>query len=282
MKLRRAFICGIAGVVLVGGKLFAADSNPTNPSVTTPPVYVSDYTHANGPLPDGVIAWDDLTQTADATNGQDFARFTFNFTNATAGNVTILSVHPGCGCTTAKLPPMPWTISAGSNGAIQASVNLAGKSGTLFLNVTVTTDKGWKELMLRINIRPPFVVNLTEEQRAADLAAAKVDRQAVFKGDCASCHLKNVRVKSGQSLFTAVCSVCHEAENRATMVPDLAALKIPTNREFWRTWITFGKPGSLMPAFASDQGGPLNYQQITSLAVYLNAVHPSHVPPAPQ
>ena len=49
--------------------------------------------------------------------------------------------------------------------------------------------------------------------------------------------------------------------------------------EFWRTWITAGKAGSLMPAFATSQGGPLNDMQIASLAAYLNAVIPSKVPP---
>jgi hypothetical protein len=61
------------------------------------------------------------------------------------------------------------------------------------------------------------------------------------------------------------------------MVPDLTKLKVPTDREFWRTWITYGKPGSLMPAFATSQGGPLSDMQIASLAAYLNAVYPSKV-----
>jgi mono/diheme cytochrome c family protein len=108
-----------------------------------------------------------------------------------------------------------------------------------------------------------------------------VDRQAVFKGDCASCHIKKIEGKYGQPLFAAVCAVCHETENRATMVPDLRNLQVPTNVEFWRTWITAGKAGSLMPAFATSQGGPLNDMQIASLAAYLNAVYPSHATNTP-
>ena len=64
-------------------------------------------------------------------------------------------VHPSCGCTTVELPPRPWTIPAGSNGTIKVSVNLAGKSGMVFKSVSVSTDKGKKDLMLRINILPP-------------------------------------------------------------------------------------------------------------------------------
>ena len=65
------------------------------------------------------------------------------------------------------------------------------------------------------------------------------------------------------------------------MVPDLSHLKVPTNPDFWRVWITSGKPGSLMPAFAKAQGGPLDDIQIASLAQYLNAIYPSTVPLPP-
>ena len=106
---------------------------------------------------------------------------------------------------------------------------------------------------MRINILPPVKIQLTEEERAKGVAAAKIDRQAIFKGDCASCHAKNVQGKYAKDLFDSVCSVCHDAEQRASVVPDLHALKVPTNEEFWRTWIAHGKPGSLMPAFASAE-----------------------------
>jgi mono/diheme cytochrome c family protein len=83
-------------------------------------------------------------------------------------------------------------------------------------------------------------------------------------------------------LFQADCAICHEASPRATMVPDLHQLKVPTNEEFWRTWIAHGKPGSFMPAFSQSDGGPLSDMQIASLAAYLNTVIPSHVTPLPQ
>jgi len=248
----------------------------TNANVSSKPVYVPDTSHANEPMPDGVLAWNSLMETAEATNEQAFARFNFTFTNITAGNVTILNVHPSCGCTTAELPPVPWLLPAGTNGEIKLKVNLEGKSGTLFKQVAITTDKGIKNLMLRINILPPPpMAEMTEAQRAAGLAAAKADRQAVFKGDCANCHVKKIEGKYGQQLYNAICAICHESPHRASMVPDLHNLPVPTNEEFWRTWITAGKAGSLMPAFATSQGGPLSDLQIASLAAYLNAVCPS-------
>ena len=277
MRLRPALIVA-ATILCFAAGIFTATAQSN--TVASAPVYVPDYTHATQPLADGILAWDALLKAVDATNEQDFARFTFSFTNATAGQVTILMVHPSCGCTTAELPPVPWQIPAGGNGQIKLSVNLAGKAGTLFKTVNIVTDKGNKNLMLRINILPPPPApEMTEAQRDAGIMAAKADRQAVFKGDCTSCHVKKIEGKYGQQLFDAICAVCHEAKDRATMVPDLHNLKVPTNEEFWRTWITAGKAGSLMPAFATSQGGPLTDMQIASLAAYLNAVIPSHVPP---
>ena len=308
MKLLRTFFA-VAGLLFAAGNLPVAAQ--TNAAAATAPVYVPDYTQAGEPLPDGVLAWDELTKAVDATNEQTSVRFIFSFTNvATAAStslatnvvnipglpastnvvtvtnsilpamVTVLSVHPSCGCTTAELPPVPWQIPPGGNGQIKLTVNLQGKAGTLFKTVNVTTDHGRKDLILRINILPPPPMpEMTEAQRNAGIMAAKADRQAVFKGDCASCHLKKTEGKYGQQLFDALCAICHEASSRATMVPDLHNLQVPTNEEFWRTWITAGKAGSLMPAFASSQGGPLNDLQIASLAAYLNAINPSHVPP---
>ena len=322
------------GVMLFAAGAFCAVVQPTN-AVASKPVYVPDTSHQNEPLPDGLIIWDALTKATDATNGQDFARFVFNFTNvaqiiktAQATNVTtltnftsvtnssfwarlsgktvtrlanfsyatnvvtvtnsitpvpvtILSVHPSCGCTTAELPPVPWTIPSGTNGQIKIAVNLQGKAGMLFKSVNITTDKGRKDLMLRINILPPPPPKpMTAEERAHGVAMAKIDRQAVFKGACASCHVKNIQGKYGQPLFAALCSVCHEANPRASMVPDLHQLKDQTSEEFWRAWITAGKAGTLMPAFATSQGGPLNDLQIASLAAFLNTTIPPHpVPP---
>jgi cytochrome c553 len=266
----------VAGTVSAGAQHLA--DNP----VATAPVYAPDTTHAEEPLPDGILVWDELLKSADATNEQPLVKFTYAFTNITPKSVTILAVRPSCGCTTAELPPVPWMIPAASNGVIKLTVNLQGKSGTLFKSVNISTDKGRKELMLRINIQPPPPLpKLTEEQRDANIAAARKDRQAVFKGDCASCHLRKIEGKYGQPLYETVCAICHESPDRIAVVPDLRKLQVTTTEEFWRSWITYGKPGSLMPAFATSQGGPLTDMQIASLAAYLNAVNPSKATNAP-
>ncbi len=200
-------------------------------------------------------------------------------TNSIPMPVVITQVHPSCGCTTAQLPPLPWTIAPGTNGEIGLTVNLAGKFGTVVKTVHVATSQGSKDLIIQITILPPVMRILTDADRMKQMEIAKVDRQAVFKNDCASCHVKPGEFKYGKDLFDADCGICHEAEHRATMVPDLHNLKVPTNEEFWRTWIAHGKPGTFMPAFSEGDGGPLSDMQIASLAAYLNAAIPSRVPP---
>ena len=301
------------GIIFSTASLFAGDTNPPGNFITTRTIYVPDISHSNVPLPDGVLAWDGTSKATDAGADQEQANFTFNFTNVakridislvtnviTSTNsiiltnvtaitnftpiaVTILAVHPSCGCTTSKLPSsLPWTIPPGTNGQFDLSVNLEGKSGTLYKTVEVSTDKGKKTLMLRINILPPVIPTMNDADRALALAAAKVDRQAVFHGDCATCHVKPGQRKYGKALYDADCGICHEAENRATMVPDLHALKVPTNADFWSTWLAHGKAGSLMPAFSASDGGPLSDMQIASLASFLSQAIPSKVPPAAQ
>jgi mono/diheme cytochrome c family protein len=280
MKLRRFYFVAAASLLIGTGSFSVTAQVATD--VASAPVYVPDMTHAGEPLPDGVIAWDETIKATDAAFDQDFAKFTFSFTNVATNVIAILTVHPSCGCTTADIPPTPWIIPAGSNGQIKVSVNLAGKAGTLFKSLTVTTDHGRKDLMLRINMQsapPPKA--MTEDEKAKGIAAAKIDRQAVFKGECATCHINKIQGKYGQQLYDAVCGICHEAEHRASMVPNLHTLNLPTNEEFWRTWITYGKPGSLMPAFAQSQEGPLNDLQIASLAQYLHAMIPPNVTNAP-
>ena len=65
------------------------------------------------------------------------------------------------------------------------------------------------------------------------------------------------------------------------MVPDLHNLNHSTDRIFWRVWISKGKVGSLMPAFARTEGGPLSDEQIASLVDYLAENVPSRPAAAP-
>jgi cytochrome c553 len=283
MKSNSAFFLAVAAVFLAGKIIFADTVATSNSVMTTPAVYVPDTTHENDQFTNNsILAWEDVVLETNATSDDADSHFTFAFTNVSPDKLAILDVHPSCGCTTAQLPPLPWLVPAGSNEQFGVTVNLAGKSGTIYKTIKVTTDKGYTQLMVKINIQPPVLAVLSDADRALGMAKAKADRQAIFKGDCVSCHVKHGEGKYGEALYAADCGICHEAVHRATMVPDLHTLKTATNDQFWQTWIAHGKPGSLMPAFSTADGGPLNDMQIASLAAYLNMSIPSHVAPTPQ
>jgi mono/diheme cytochrome c family protein len=95
-----------------------------------------------------------------------------------------------------------------------------------------------------------------------------MDRQAVFRNDCASCHVAPTVGKQGAELFQAACAICHSAAHRAGMVPDLGIAREPRDAAYWRKWIREGKVGTLMPGFAVAHGGPLTEEQIESLIAF--------------
>ena len=220
------------------------------------------------PLPQGILAFDGELKQTTVHEGDTQAHFIFNFTNVSSKDVTISAVRTSCGCTTAELPPMPWILPSHAKGRIPVTMNVLGHTGKDFKTVTVTTLQGFKTLNVEADILPsPEDDKMGDRERNLELA--KADRQAVFKGECAKCHAAPTEGKMGQELYVLACGICHDANPRSTMVPNLNALPVPTSFEFWQTWISQGKTNSLMPAFAQTAGGPLTDEQITSLAKYL-------------
>ena len=229
------------------------------------------------------LVWDAMEKTVSPAPGDTTANFQFWFTNTATTNISILSVYPGCGCTTANVPPMPWKIDAGTNGVIPASVDLKGKSGVLSKTITVNSSGGQQTLTLKIIMPKDPVAAMADRQRNIEMA--KTDKQAVFKNDCARCHFTPVVGRTdGEEIYLAACAICHEPhawakasgkENepheRNEMVPDLAALKNPTSKQFWKITVANGnnKPGTLMPAFSKRNGGPLDDAQMDALVEYL-------------
>jgi Cytochrome c, mono- and diheme variants len=252
-----------ATVEIVSSEVIPAPAPPAQGVQPGKPLSVDDF-----------LKWDAETKEAIATNDVIETQFSFWLTNVSTFDVTINGVGTSCGCTAARLPSQPWTLPPGSNGVINVTMNLANKSGTITKTVTVSTDKGSKMLFVRSIILPPAAGQMTGNERQSNQMIALADRQAVFRGDCARCHA-DTRDKLGKELYASVCGVCHEAEHRASMVPNLRELKQPTNAEYWRNWITKGKPGTLMPAFSEKEGGILNDAQIESLVKYLTEAIPS-------
>jgi len=227
------------------------------------------------PLPAGILAFDAETKESILKPGELMATYLFLLTNVSPAEVTISRVQPSCGCTTAQLPPMPWKIPAGGTGQIPVNMNVQGKSGLVIKTLSVFTDKGQKTLMLKTTILQPDPKLMTAADRDRNQLLAKTDRQVVFKGDCARCHVEPVIGKVGKDLYLTACGICHEAEHRATMVPDLRNLPNDSNADYWKLMITMGKEGTLMPAFGQALGGPLSDLQIKTLVDYLVANFPA-------
>ena len=230
---------------------------------------------------DEFLKFDAEAKTESVTNGTEKALFTFDVTNISSGDVTINYIVGSCHCTVAQLPSQPWKLAPNEIGQFTATMDLAGSppNSSKFKTLTISSDKGMKVLQVTTRILPDMS---TAESRTNSMKMATADRQAVFKNaDCVQCHADTAKDsaghdKMGKELYAAVCGVCHEAEHRATFVPDLHHLADATSAQFWRLWITSGKPGTLMPAFAKSEGGPLSSEQIDSLVQYLSETIPQH------
>jgi mono/diheme cytochrome c family protein len=276
--------CGLGIVLLItGAGLFGIiGSAPAQSNVPQIPRPIVPATVTPVGALDKFLQFDAEDKTVTVTNGTEQAHFTFSVTNISNEEVLINYIIGSCHCTVAQLPSQPWKLAPKEVGEFSATMDLAGSppDSSKFKTLTVNADKGQKVLKVTTRILPDMS---SPEERTNMMKMATADRQAVFKNaDCVQCHVETAKDSSGhdkmgEELYTAVCGVCHESSHRATFVPDLHHLKDPTSAAFWRIWITSGKPGTLMPAFAKIEGGPLSNEQIDSLVNYLSA----SIPPEP-
>ncbi len=231
------------------------------------------------------LAYDSQSKRYDAAPGEEYARYSFIITNVFTNDIVIDAISNSCGCTTVSLPRLPWRLAPNESGEIKAQIHLIGKTGlitktmTNFYHTMPDKEKFVSVASLVVYVPPPPAARgkLSDEDRAAAMLKAKNDAQAIFSGDCAKCHADRGAEKYGQDLYAVDCGICHESSRRASSVPDLHALKQPTDFDYWKTVITLGKPHTMMPAFAESQGGPLTDAQILSLATYLDHTISHHL-----
>lgn len=234
----------------------------------------------------GQISWDPTNVEHVVTNGEVAAHIVFKVKNAGPWEVFVDDLQTSCECTLASLPARPWRLAPYETNQLDVMVDLRDKSGNLlapgpyYKSVYVHEMTGETNLLTIIIIIPDALTNNPPPARLMRLFGQQmsaVDHQAVFKNDCVKCHLVPAFGKTGGPLFHATCGICHEATNRAAMVPDLHSLKTEIDANYWRHWVTDGKAGTLMPGFASTNGGPLDDAQINSLLAYLTNAFPRPV-----
>jgi mono/diheme cytochrome c family protein len=206
------------------------------------------------------LVWDAMEKTI-AVKAGDAVDFEFSVKNQSKQTVTITELRPSCGCTTAEMPATPWVLAPGASGSFRATVDVRGKHGKFSKVIHVNSSGGMQMLGVVVDLPDDPEIN----RRQGNQAAALANRQAVFQGDCAACHVAPTVGKTGGELFQAACGICHAASPRAAMVPDLLVAREPRDAAYWRKWITEGRDGSLMPGFAQKHGGPLTEAQIESL-----------------
>ncbi len=216
------------------------------------------------------LVWDEMEKAYEAKPGEEVAEFSFAVRNRSDKPVSITELRPSCGCTVPDMPASPWVIAPGKESTFRATLDFAGKDGVVSKTIEAISAAGPQTLRVTVTIP-----DTEESRRMRNQRAAAVDRQAVFRGTCAACHVAPSVGKQGAELFKASCGICHTAEHRASMVPDLSVAKQVRDESFWRKWITEGRVGSLMPAFGEEHGGPLTTQQIDSLVDYVTKHFPN-------
>lgn len=264
--IRYTFVCMLMSAGLGGGQVWADEIKA---SETSPPHY---------PLAAHVLVWDALTKETSVTGYTDSVYFIFNFTNISSRTVTMQAAEASCGCTTVQLPATPWMVPTAGSGQLDATVKLVGKARKQTESIVVFTDQGFQILKLQVQVLPPHQPSRSPLERAHDRNAARLNRQVIFHGDCARCHVKPGEGKEGKALYYAICAICHEGSNHAQAVPDLFTIQTPTNVTFWIDNIAHGKPGTFMPAFSMKEGGPLSEIQIANLVQFLNTADNQDTP----
>jgi mono/diheme cytochrome c family protein len=267
ISFRGNFLCALAVFAVIQLLVIGVASAQPQPGTLPPPPAFVPPPPPTGqqPSPLELLKWDSVLKEMTPQPGQAMADFVFSVSNPTEQNVTIDHVHTSCGCTVAKLPSQPWVLVPHTNGQINVTVNLMGKQGTIWKTITVySTNNIQKILTVKINIPES-----PEAMRLRNRAMASQDPQAIFKGDCAKCHVDKSIGLMGKQLYKESCGICHEATPRATMVPDLHALPHPADYAYWEKIISEGKPHTMMPGFSVKHGGPLTDEQVESLAKVL-------------
>jgi len=167
--------------------------------------------------------------------------------NITGAPINIEKVDTSCGCTVANATDQ--TIAPGETTKVRVTIDTRGKMGEISKELKLFTS----------NSGDPHVLTLTG--KVEHFSDKMPDPSVIFEGDCASCHVgQNVEEKEGEVLYNSVCFLCHKngIGPAAAASDDLAAV------------IANGIPGTSMPGFSKEAGGPLVIKQVSSLASYVS------------
>ncbi|MCA9120443.1 MAG: DUF1573 domain-containing protein [Planctomycetaceae bacterium] len=226
-----------------------------------------------------VLSWDAVQRRRVIKDGEGPVRFSFRMKNVSQETVVIEKVSVSCGCTSFDTRAMPFTLAPGAFENIKISMHVTGNIGTVTKSILVQGSRANWTLLVTTEVLPradevaglglSSGAGMPATARSRNIRLAQTDRQAVFRGDCASCHSRFAEGQFGYNLYLGACAICHDAAHRASMVPDLRAAAVLRDATDWRQHIDDGLDGTLMPAFAKAKGGILSDEQIESLIKFL-------------
>ena len=116
-----------------------------------------------------------------------------------------------------------------------AKMGLVAKHLQFFLIAGTNNFTQIADIVAYVPPPPTLAASLSDHERQAAVAKALLHPQAIFHGDCAACHSTRGQNAYGENLYAADCGICHESAHRASAVPDLHALKQPTDFAYWKT-----------------------------------------------
>jgi hypothetical protein len=140
----------VAGCKTSGPKPQPAVPTPPPAQINKPaPPPVTRLSDSGDTMAPNILAWDALAKEYRAKPGDLKAPFTFNLTNVSSGPVVIYDTSTTCDCTVASLPSKPWTLPGGASGKIEASIDLANKTGVVTNSIVVFTSLGNRRLWVK-------------------------------------------------------------------------------------------------------------------------------------
>ena len=175
--------------------------------------------NARGAEPAEALAWDSVLKEFSVNQGEMQVATFFAVTNVSQSDVVITQVVTSCGCTVASLPSQPWRLAPGSDGKINATLNLAGRFGTVIKTLTVISSVGNKVLTIKANVPPPPPPDPEMAARIRNQEAAKADRLAVFRNNCAQCQ-QQIKSRHQHEHFT---NTHEDAVHLTSVIPGRAA-----------------------------------------------------------
>ncbi|MFM7468093.1 MAG: DUF1573 domain-containing protein [Vampirovibrionales bacterium] len=187
----------------------------------------------------------------------------------------IRKVEPSCGCTAAV--PEKTSLAPGEVTPLRITLDTTNKLGDVKKTIDIWATKAKNPLTtitLLAHVEAPAMAKTHH-----GMVKSK-DRLALFKGECATCHVQKGVGKVGEALFVADCAMCHGIGAKGTFAAP--GLRASDRRETWDS-ATYAKHlkevtthGSqynpAMPPFGKQHGGPLTEDDIASLVQYLKVV----------